>query len=143
MTTDVAIAPGSASGELPRLRSLAFTVHGTPIPKARARKGRGNHWHTPAATRKYETQIGWTARAALSALEGPRWPLDARYRVECAIYTPDARARDCSNILKSVEDAMNEIVFNDDSQVIETATLKRIDRDDPRIDVRIYVLETP
>lgn len=35
---------------------------------------------------------------------------------------------------------MNGSIYLDDSQVIETATLKRIDREDPRIDVRVYVL---
>lgn len=139
----------SSPGELPRLRSLCFTVHGQPVPKARARKGKGNHWHTPKRTADYESTIAWHARAARMkfdmitfAEKQPPWPLNARYRIECAIYLGNERRADCDNILKAVGDAMNGGIYLDDSQVIETATIKRIDRENPRIDVRVYVLAT-
>jgi Holliday junction resolvase RusA-like endonuclease len=137
-------------GELKRLRSITFTVHGTPVPKARARKGKGGHWHTPQKTIDYEQLVGIKAMAArierdrLSHVANqPPWPLDAHYRVECAMYFPNERRVDGDNVFKAVADAMNGSIYLDDSRVIETATLKRIDRDNPRIDVRVYELESP
>ena len=136
-----AIDPAAlVQGELRRGRSLTFTVHGPPVPKARARKGKGGHWHTPKSTQAYESLVYWTA---MRALQGQGWPRDRRYRVECAIYMPNARRADSDNIIKSVLDAGNELLWGDDSQVIEIATIKRIDPAAPRIDVRVYVLETP
>lgn len=137
------------TGECTRLRSIEFTVHGPPVPKARARKGKGGHWHTPKTTRDYENAIGIHAMEArlrhdrdAHVNHQPPWPMNARYRIECAIYLPNERRVDCDNVLKAVGDSMNGSIYLDDSQVIETATLKRLDRENPRIDVRVYVLAT-
>ena len=124
--------------EYTRGASVAFTVHGCPVPKARAGRNGGRSF-TTAATRKYERAIAWAATDAISCRGA--WPRNAAYRLEVAMYFPDARRRDADNVLKSICDAGNKLLWRDDTQVIETATLKRIDRDMPRIDVRVYVLE--
>lgn len=121
--------------------SVTFTAYGPPVPKARARRGKGGHWHTPKQTAEYEKLVAWHALARRRLIES--WPLDGSYRIECAIYFPDERRRDSDNVLKSVLDACNGVLWNDDAQVVETATMKFVSKYDPRIDVRVYVLESP
>jgi Holliday junction resolvase RusA-like endonuclease len=55
----------------------------------------------------------------------------------CA-YFPDARRRDADNVLKSVCDGMNGVVYVDDSQVTRATVTKAIDRTNPRTEVTVW-----
>lgn len=62
-------------------------------------------------------------------------------RARC--YFPDRRKRDSSNYTKMIEDAMSEIVYGDDSQLVKsTWELAGIDRENPRIEITITPLDT-
>lgn len=43
---------------------MRLEVPGRPIPKARARRGKGGHFYTPDKTRRYEDDVAWYARLA-------------------------------------------------------------------------------
>jgi len=101
-----------------------FTVPGRPVPKQRARvyhdrklgKIRGV---TPDATRQYENNVGLFALA-----RRPRgWPKGIRYAVHIdahvALTQRDKRPRkiDLDNVVKSVLDGLNKILWDDDHQV--------------------------
>lgn len=136
---------------------LAFVVSGKPVPKARARQGKGGIWYTPSQTVHYERHIKWTAIEALQQRKvdrEPPWPVDARYRVEVLIFFPDARRRDADNVFKSAADALNPrrasslrpagkpFVWKDDVQIVEhSVKVMGIDKLNPRIEVVIEVLQ--
>jgi Holliday junction resolvase RusA-like endonuclease len=119
--------------------SVSFTVFGPPVPKARARRGKGGRFYTPEKTRRYETAVGWAARAAKNVAHVD-WPMDATYRMTCAIYMPDNRRRDGSNVLKSLEDGCIGVLFDDDCQVESCVWSMALDRENPRVDVTVEVL---
>jgi Holliday junction resolvase RusA-like endonuclease len=113
---------------------VQFTVGGKPQGKQRPRLGKGGRVYTPAATKRYERMVKWSALEAR-----PRgWKLTGRFRVEVACYFPDERRRDCDNVLKSVMDALNRVLYNDDSQVTIARVLTAVDRERPRTEVVVW-----
>lgn len=121
---------------------LRFTVPGPPVPKQRARRGKGGRWYTPPQTRAYESHVRGVMAFWLMAngLYQGKWPKDARYRVTCAIMFPDRRRRDADNVFKSLADAGNKLMWNDDSQIMEHAVSVSVDRAEPRLEVSVEVL---
>lgn len=120
-------------------QELHFVIPGPPVPKARARKGLFGNWYTPKKTRNYEQHVGMTALAARQRSK-TRWPLDGRYQVKASIYFSDARTRDGDNVVKSLLDGANTILWNDDKQVAKRVTDDSIDRDNPRVEVTVTIL---
>lgn len=114
---------------------LRFTLDGPPVPKARARKGRGGHWYTPEKTRQYEDDIRTAAFVAVARVR--RWVVGATYDVEVRCYFPDERKRDADNVGKSVLDALNKGIWRDDSQVHRLTVTREIDRVRPRTEVTV------
>lgn len=114
---------------------LSFVVPGPPVPKARARVvgvaahifealcGRckriaGNaHAVTPAKTRDYEKHvqtIAWAART-----HHPAWPWKdeaTRYGIAIRVYR-SRDAGDLGNYEKTVEDALNGVLWPDDRRL--------------------------
>jgi Holliday junction resolvase RusA-like endonuclease len=119
-----------------------FSVDVTPVPKGRARYvRRGNHItsYTPEKTRTYETLIkeaGVQAMGSSKPLETPvtlylhiRMPIPKSYskkRIEACLNGSEQPIKkpDASNILKSVEDGLNGVVYKDDSQIINIHVTK-------------------
>ena len=115
---------------------ITFKVDANPVGKQRARYvKRGNfvQTYTPEKTRTYETLIRDAAIEAMGASEPLETPVTLYLYIRIPIpksYSKK-RAQDClnglekpirkpdgSNILKSVEDGMNSIVYKDDSQIV-------------------------
>jgi len=126
---------------------LSFTLDGPPQPKQRARivpnwRTRRVTRFTPKKTRQYERAIKNVAAAELLRRRSlvPVWPLDARYRVEVSAFFGDARRRDADNVGKACCDALNGILWNDDSQIVTLTVNRAVDRDCPRTEVRVEVL---
>jgi Holliday junction resolvase RusA-like endonuclease len=121
---------------------VTFKVDANPVGKQRARYvKRGNfvQAYTPEKTRTYETLIRDSAIEAMGSsepLETPvnlylyiRVPIPKSYskkKVEDCLNGLDKPIRkpDASNILKSVEDGMNGIVYKDDSQIVNLHVTK-------------------
>lgn len=120
---------------------LRFTVEGQPVPKARARSGKGGRHYTPERTRAYERAIGLAALQARQRVDGV-WPRDRLYSVLVDVTPKDRRSFDGSNVLKSVEDAMNGIVYDDDRQVKDTrCRVSAPDAARPRVEITVEVLD--
>ena len=122
---------------------IAFTVLGTPIPKARARVVAGGRAFTPERTSRYEKTVGaYALQARLRASRDARWPLDARYSVEIAVY----RKRDdgdIDNLAKSALDGCNGVVWDDDRQV-KKLTIERFECDvTERMEITVETREAP
>jgi crossover junction endodeoxyribonuclease RusA len=120
---------------------LHFVVPGPPLPKQRARQGRGGHWYTPQPTRDYEQAV--SAYAMVSRVRSRWGRADARCRFVVTVdaYLPDERTRDIDNVGKSVLDALNHNVWRDDRQVSRLVVNRHIDRSAPRTEVTIARLE--
>lgn len=122
--------------------SLVFEIPGPPQPKERARPGRSGRFYTPDRTRLYQAHARSRASVARMAHPAP-WPLDGTYRVEFAMYFGDRRRRDVDNVIKGVLDAANGVLWKDDSQVGELVVRRGLDRDRPRVEVRVETLAQP
>lgn len=131
---------------------ITFKVDGVPVPKGRARYvRRGNHisTYTPEKTRTYETLIKDAARQAMGGSEPLDTPVSLYLYIRVPIPASATKKRlqaiadgsekpikkpDASNILKSVEDGMNGVVYHDDSQIINIHVTK-VFSSEPGVDI--------
>ena len=121
---------------------VTFNVEGTPVPKARARHvlhGTRLRTYTPEKTRSYETLIKESAKQAMGSSEPLETPVSLYLYIRVPIPKSCTKKRleaiqnglekpikkpDASNILKSVEDGMNGVVYKDDSQIVNIHVTK-------------------
>jgi Holliday junction resolvase RusA-like endonuclease len=123
--------------------AIAFVIPGTPVGKGRpkfARRGAFVTTYTPEKTASYENLVKVKAEEAMQG----RPIIDGAVAVQiCLFVTPPAswslkkqRAAldhvtmptakpDVDNVIKGIFDAMNEIVFRDDKQVVDLSVQKR------------------
>jgi Holliday junction resolvase RusA-like endonuclease len=119
-----------------------FTVEGNPVGKQRARYvKRGNFvsTYTPEKTRTYESLIKEAAIKAMGSSEPLETPVTLYLYIRVSIPKSYSKKRievclngseqpikkpDASNILKSVEDGMNSVVYKDDSQIVNIHVTK-------------------
>lgn len=115
---------------------VTFTVDGDPVPKGRprfARRGQFVQTYTDSKTLEYETHVAMRARQAIGASEPLKGALSVflylRYAVPesytkkrkeaCLLGLEFPKRIDLDNVYKSITDAMNGIVYVDDSQIVE------------------------
>ena len=121
---------------------VTFKVDANPVGKQRARYvKRGNfvQAYTPEKTRTYETLIRESAKQAMGESEPLETPVSLYLYIRVPIPASATKKRlqaisdgtekpirkpDASNILKSVEDGMNGVVYHDDSQIINIHVTK-------------------
>ena len=116
-----------------------FVVPGPVVPWQRAASV-GARRFTPAKQRAYQQLVRYHALAARP--RGPWLPSKAsRYRVDVEAYLPDERRRDLDNIAKTLLDALNGVLYLDDSQITMLLVATHVDRERPRVEVRVVELE--
>lgn len=122
------------------MTSLAFEVPGPVVPWQRTASVNGRRV-TPARQRDYQDRVRWMALKARQEQREP-WPLDdaARYRLHLAVYR-DARRLDLDNCLKTYGDALNGVLWLDDSQAWTLSAERHVDRENPRTIVCVEVVE--
>lgn len=143
------------------MESICFTVPGKPQGKARARtfynpKTKGMSSMTPEKTVLYENLI---AACYLQEAGDERFSDDAYLKVRIQAFyeipksstktkkaamaageiLPDKKP-DIDNIAKAVLDALNEVAYRDDTQVVELQMRKKYS-DRPRLEICIEELE--
>jgi len=114
---------------------IMFTVYGDPVAKGRprfAKRGNFVQTYTPEKTKTYESEVAMMAKAAMGASEALEGALEAFIYVTFAV--PDSYSKkrseaclsglekhtkkpDLDNVVKSVVDGMDKIVFLNDSQI--------------------------
>jgi Holliday junction resolvase RusA-like endonuclease len=121
---------------------VTFKVDANPVGKQRARYvKRGNfvQAYTPEKTRTYEALIKDAAKQAMGVSEPLETPVSLYMYIRVPIPVSATKKRlkaisdgtekpikkpDASNILKSVEDGMNSVVYKDDSQIVNIHVTK-------------------
>jgi len=118
----------------PSPRRVHFTVPGKPSPKARARTTKTGHTYTPKPTQLAEARVlecflaahpGWDpivgpVRLYVHAFFEPpvSWSKKDKAAALDGTTYPTGRP-DWDNIAKLVTDALNEVAYRDDSQIVE------------------------
>jgi Holliday junction resolvase RusA-like endonuclease len=120
---------------------VTFEVEGDPVPKSRprfARRGNFVQTYTDAKTIDYETHVAMKARQAIGASEPLQGALTVFLYLRYAVPPSYSKKRkeaclrgveypkkiDLDNVYKSITDAMNGIVYTDDSQIVEAHITK-------------------
>lgn len=110
---------------------MGFEILGIPVAKARPRIGRGRAY-TPRKTKDHEQLLSWEILSQFKK----QWedgPLSVALWVEIVFYLPTPKKKkydypqtrpDLDNYVKTVMDAMNGIVYEDDSQVVKIVAEK-------------------
>jgi len=116
--------------------SVTFIVIGTPIGKQRPRFRRVGNFvqtYTAAKTKTYEQEIGDVAKKAMGSTEPLETPLTVCVYIRVPIPASYSKKRtqacldgsekpikkpDADNVAKAALDAMNGIVYKDDSQIV-------------------------
>lgn len=123
--------------------SITVVIPGVPVPKARTRGTNIHgytHYYTPAKSRKYEDRITGIAKREMNG----RPPLEGAVTVRLMLSMPvpaswSKRKRlaaiqghvlpwkrpDIDNLIKSIFDAFNKVVFIDDAQITDLTVTKR------------------
>lgn len=111
---------------------MEFRIIGEPVAKGRPKMTRQGHAYTPAKTRTAETNV----RAQVVAqLPSGFIPLKGAIHIQAIFYRqrpksdpkrifPTTRC-DIDNYMKLLMDAINTVVFEDDSQVVDIEMKKR------------------
>jgi Holliday junction resolvase RusA-like endonuclease len=119
------------------MSTVIFTIPGTPVGKGRpkfARRGKFVSTYTPEKTANYENLVKLYAGKAMGSTEPYQCALSAMIQlfvVPPASWSNKKREQalkhelhptskpDIDNVIKGIFDAMNEIVFVDDKQIVQ------------------------
>jgi len=120
------------------MKFVQFTLAGKPMAKGRVRFTQKGHAYTPDRTVRYEGQCAFAAQQAMNGrlpADGPvavtlivhmpipvSWPRKKREMAERGFLYPTVKP-DLDNFAKML-DALNMIVWNDDSQIIDLRVVK-------------------
>lgn len=119
--------------------AITVTIDGDPVAKGRPRVTRAGIAFTPAKTRAFEAHARMAAQIAMDGrdpIEGPVavvvvavMPIPMSYsrkKAEAALAgaTRPAKRPDIENVAKAAFDALNGIVYRDDSQIVEMVARK-------------------
>lgn len=121
------------------MRIVQFTVTGRPLAKGRVRFTKSGHAFTPERTVGFEGKLALAAQQAMDGrppAEGPvavtlevhlpiavSWSKKKREAAMLGHVRPTGRP-DLDNFAKML-DALNLVVWNDDSQIVELVVFKR------------------
>ena len=120
-------------------QQITFAVLGPPKPKDRPRFS--GHAYTTKKTREYEKMVQAAAMVALGTWRkennGVHWTGVGRYSLIVFFFFDDRRKRDLDNCIKSISDALNGMLYDDDHQIDELYAVRDYDKRSPRAVVTV------
>lgn len=133
--------------------TVEFTIPGVPVAKGRPRVMKNGHSYTPEKTILYENLVKTEYEIQT---EGHRFPDDAQLHMSIIAFFPIPKSAskkkkeqmenldimpikrpDTDNIAKGISDALNEIAYKDDSQIV-MLTVAKYYANEPRVEVHIH-----
>lgn len=117
------------------MTTLRFIVEGAPVAWKRTATSAGRRV-TPRAQREYQSRVRWAAHLALRGLV---WSGADRYAVTVDVHR-DRRKADCDNAAKTVADACNGLVWDDDSQIDDLRVRMHRGSKPYRVEVTVEVM---
>lgn len=118
-----------------------FIILGTPVAKERPRVGRSGKFYTPAKTHNYESLVGWSY-LKLHSSKRQKYLKGTPVEMEIEFYfkVPESFSKkkkdealskkifptrkDIDNIEKCILDGLNNVAYDDDSQVVKVKKVK-------------------
>jgi Holliday junction resolvase RusA-like endonuclease len=124
---------------------MRLVFDGEPRSKANAGKVWRGQYRQPSWVRRFEDGIRLRALVQCQALGYREFPVFAGgVRVTYRFYFKrNPTNRDLDNMRKSVNDALQGIVYKNDSQIWADAGEKFHDKDNPRIEMEVNEYELP
>lgn len=119
---------------------IRITIEGDCIPAARPRFT-GRRAYQPKRNAEYRRVIEWSAKMAMKGAEPLQGALTATVKVYRKFQRTSRRFGDVDNFLKAIFDALNKIVFDDDSQIVRCSVEKITDKKAPRAEITIEPCE--
>lgn len=120
---------------------IKIEVLGDVVPCARPRFSKGRVYQ-PTRNVAYRKRVEMAARLVMKDRE----PLDGEICAEVKIFRKWKRTArqsgDLDNLIKSLWDGLNGIVFRDDVQIVRCVIEKFQDKERPRAEIEIWSLET-
>ena len=138
--------------------AIEFTIPGEPIPQSRPRAGKNRRGKTimydAKPSKAYKQYVSLIAKQY--ALKKP---LEGALDVHIKIYRPIPKSTtkkdkalfmagikrpvvkaDTSNYVKGIEDALNDIIYKDDSQIVDLHASKYYS-DNPRVEISVREID--
>ncbi len=116
--------------------NLEFVIPGKPVPKARPRVSRGRAY-TPKRTKDYEAHVKHHALLARSHARQKR----ATGSVKAVLTFRGANGNaDLDNLAKSILDACNDVLWEDDRLVVDLRCIRDKGKGDPGVTVKVRQL---
>ncbi len=130
----------TAGSAIPEGAAITIEIPVQPVAKGRPRMTRSGHAYTPAKTRAYEKLVKTLATEAMRGREllvgalsvvasvfmtiPQSWSARKKRLALEGEVLPTGRP-DLDNLIKAAVDALNEVVFADDSQIVDLTAMKR------------------
>lgn len=120
---------------------LGFTVMGAAVSSNAAygiKSLRKRKMYMKEVGVKWKHDVGWSAIEARKSWEAEtleKWDLRGQYSVDLTFFWNDKRKRDAHNLEKLTFDAMQRVLYNDDSQIIEHHV--RRGNGEPRVEIKV------
>lgn len=140
-----------------KISKIRITIDGHPKGKGRPKFSKQGHAYTPSDTREYEALIVTAYRAAYHGFKFPKeTQLDLRIRAYYPIPKSDSKANrmkklknelrpknikpDIDNVVKIVCDALNDVAYHDDTQIVDQQA-RKFYSDQPRVEILLKEAE--
>ena len=118
-------------------RIVKLTIPGQPLPKGRPRFGRGRTF-TDKRTFQAEADIAAEFYRNLGVRHTIETPVTGPLNVRLRFFRNDHRRVDVDNLAKIPLDALNKLVWADDSQIVSLIVSKHHDGDNPRTEIDVF-----
>jgi len=115
--------------------TINFKVTGKPVSKSNSYRIGNKRMYKTKACVAWEKKVSEEALTAMRKAEAVM--ADGPVEMEVKVVFPDNRRRDLDNVLKSILDAMNGIVYKDDCQVQKLILSKTVEAGYPRVELHI------
>lgn len=113
---------------------VRINVLSDPIPAARPRFN-GRHAYQPQRNRDYREVVRAAAQEAMNGREPITGAVDVTMKLFRRFKQTSRSFGDTDNHAKGILDALNSVVFRDDSQVIKLTVEKYTSKTDPRAEI--------